>query len=375
MAQIQFSGAEARLIAAASVDVPAPVRDDPAERLEFLTDCCADLLRTEHFRGRRAILSLPAAYTFIQQLTVPTADDSHTRRAVIDAVRDYMPIDSDDTLIRHEPIEQSLAGRREVIAVGAARSTVIEFLKSAQAAGLDVIAMKTEPSALTDFYLHTYRRYTDRHATTCLIDLGYSGSRAFILRDGKLVMASALPFGGRQLTEAVAVQLHISPEAARMVRLKHSRGDATAVSMREQHVLYVAPPLNVDAPRQDEHAAVEQACHPIVRSLSQGLDRCRIDFESGDSGSRIDRLLFIGGESRDRRLCEGISRYLGITACTGDPLLRMGRISDVCVDSGIDRRQPQPAWAVAIGLSLGPEQTKHQSETHATFARAASWRE
>jgi hypothetical protein len=35
-------------------------------------------------------------------------------------------------------------------------------------------------------------------------------------------------------------------------------------------------------------------------------------------------------------------------------MVRMSRISDIGVESGIDRRQPQPTWAVAIGLSMGP---------------------
>ena len=43
-----------------------------------------------------------------------------------------------------------------------------------------------------------------------------------------------------------------------------------------------------------------------------------------------------------------------LAAQIGDPLVRMGRISDIGIESGIDRRQPQPAWAVAIGLSMGP---------------------
>jgi hypothetical protein len=45
---------------------------------------------------------------------------------------------------------------------------------------------------------------------------------------------------------------------------------------------------------------------------------------------------------------------MGLAAQLGDPLVRMSRVSDVGIESGIDRRQPQPAWAVAIGLSLGP---------------------
>jgi len=30
------------------------------------------------------------------------------------------------------------------------------------------------------------------------------------------------------------------------------------------------------------------------------------------------------------------------------------RISEIGIETGIDRRQPQPGWATAIGLSLGP---------------------
>jgi hypothetical protein len=44
---------------------------------------------------------------------------------------------------------------------------------------------------------------------------------------------------------------------------------------------------------------------------------------------------------------------LGLPALQGDPLCRMARYSEVNIESGIDRRTPQPAWAVAIGLSLG----------------------
>jgi hypothetical protein len=44
---------------------------------------------------------------------------------------------------------------------------------------------------------------------------------------------------------------------------------------------------------------------------------------------------------------------MDLTAQLGDPLCRMSRFSEVNIESGIDRRTPQPAWTVAIGLSLG----------------------
>ena len=41
-------------------------------------------------------------------------------------------------------------------------------------------------------------------------------------------------------------------------------------------------------------------------------------------------------------------------AQVGDPLCRMGKTCQIGLESGIDRTQPQPGWAVAMGLSMGP---------------------
>jgi Tfp pilus assembly PilM family ATPase len=68
----------------------------------------------------------------------------------------------------------------------------------------------------------------------------------------------------------------------------------------------------------------------------------------------VQRLIFVGGEANQRSLCQHIARELGVAAQVGDPLVRMGKSSDVGIESGIDRRAPQPAWSIAIGLSMGP---------------------
>jgi hypothetical protein len=64
--------------------------------------------------------------------------------------------------------------------------------------------------------------------------------------------------------------------------------------------------------------------------------------------------VFVGGEARQTWLCQGIAREMGLAAQLGDPLVRMGKTTDVGIESGMDRRYPQPAWAVAVGLSMGP---------------------
>ena len=105
-------------------------------------------------------------------------------------------------------------------------------------------------------------------------------------------------------------------------------------------------------------AQVEQACREPLTKLIEELDLCRRYFEGTFPNKPVERLVFIGGEARQRGLCAGIAQQLGLAAQVGDPMVRMGRISDIGVESGIDRRQPQPNWAVAIGLSMGPPAQK-----------------
>ena len=92
----------------------------------------------------------------------------------------------------------------------------------------------------------------------------------------------------------------------------------------------------------------------LAQKIVGELDLCRRYYEATFPNKPVQRLLFVGGEARQRSLCAHVARELGLAAQIGDPMVRMGRISEIGVESGMDRRQPQPAWAVAIGLSMGP---------------------
>ena len=54
MAQVQWTGSEYKLLAAASADVPSHLRIDPNGRLAYFTDTVRDLLAQGDFKGRSA---------------------------------------------------------------------------------------------------------------------------------------------------------------------------------------------------------------------------------------------------------------------------------------------------------------------------------
>jgi type IV pilus assembly protein PilM len=399
LAQVAKVDGEWKLVAAASADVPAHVRHNPAARMEFFVEATRDLLAHGDFSGRAAVLALPAASMFIQHLRLPKMDDEAMRKAIPWEARGKLPIDPSNALLRHHvagDIFQDQESKSEVILMAAGRELVNQFLATATRARLDVTGMNVEPKALVDCFSHIYRRKADAEAANCFVDLGCSGSRAFVARGGHILFARTIPVGGDHFTRAVSHALHLSQDEAKLLRMKLSNiqpainenqrkqevraglsdndevaglgalGTALAAANRAEGqdrrgpgTLTMDPPVTTASLRPEDgdegqRRQIEDACQEPFKRLVQELDLCRRYYEATFPNKPVERLIFVGGEAKNRRLCQQIAQEMGLAAQVGDPLVRMGRTSEVGPESGIDRRQPQPNWAVAIGLSLGP---------------------
>ena len=402
MAQVEAVDGEYRLVAAASAEVPASIRQDPTARLAFFTETVRDRLSSGAFRGKRAVLSLPAASCFIQHLRMPKLEEEELKKALPWEARGKLPIDPSHALLRHivaGEVYQDQEQKNEVILMAAARELVNQLLAAAAKAKLDVVGMNVEPKALVDCFTQIYRRKTDGEHTTCFVDIGCSGTRAVIARGSQILFARGIPVGGDHFNRAVATSMKISLEDAKVLRIKAcsvgapAPANAVAPEAQPRHVAQPAESLDqafpllgaamkakgaagaahggtavavpppppaavhaepVSAELQEKARQVEHACAEPLSKLIEELNLCRRYHESTFSGLPIDRLVFVGGEARHRNLCQQIARQMSLAAQVGDPLVRMGRTSEVGVESGIDRRQPQPSWAVAVGLSMGP---------------------
>ncbi|MCC6239266.1 MAG: pilus assembly protein PilM [Phycisphaerales bacterium] len=111
---------------------------------------------------------------------------------------------------------------------------------------------------------------------------------------------------------------------------------------------------SVPAPQQAQIAQVNAACSQTMAQLIGELNLCRRYYESTFPNRPVDRLLFVGGQAKQRSLCQLIAQEMQLAAQVGDPMVRMGKTCKIGPESGFDCREPQPAWAIAIGLSMGP---------------------
>lgn len=67
----------------------------------------------------------------------------------------------------------------------------------------------------------------------------------------------------------------------------------------------------------------------------------------------VESVVFVGGETRQRSLCEHIARRLRLTAQVADPLARLAR-SGKEPTPGLDLNESQPGFAAPLGACLAP---------------------
>jgi type IV pilus assembly protein PilM len=412
LAQVHAVGnGEFKLVAAASADVPTHVRHDPGGRLNFFIDNSRDLLAQGKFRGRQCVLGLPAATMFIQHLRMPKLDADAMKKALPWELRGKLPIDPSHALLRHViagDVYEGQEPKSEVIVIAAAKEMVNQFLAAASKAKLDVIGMNVEPKALVDCFSQIYRRKSDEGMVSAFVDIGCMATRVVVARGADIFFARTISVGGDHFSRATANGLKIKLDEAKLLRVKIAqaqpatptppaepppvRNASRESSIENSFALLAAGlpperreaelpkpaekpvPIAPAAPVAGDDAAtaaaaaaagvdpelarqarqVEIACREPLNRLVEELELCRRYYETTFQGRPIDRLVFVGGEARQKGLCQQIARAMGLAAQVGDPIVRLAKNSEIGIDSGIDRRQPQPAWAVAIGLSMGP---------------------
>lgn len=440
LAQVEAVDGEYRLVAAASAEVPSHVRNDPAGRMTFFSQTLRELLAQGNFRGRKAVLALPAASMYIQHLRLPKMDEESLRKALPWEARGKLPMDPSQALLRHllaGEVYQDQEQKSEVILMAARRDLVEQLLAAAAKARLEVVGMTVEPRALLDCFSHVYRRKNEQESTTCFVDIGCNGTRAMIAYNGQVLFARSIPIGGEHFNKAVASGLSISLEDAKLLRIRvagqmadepreksvrsvpavtrvpspaaqpaaeeadvensfallgaamraskansaeavattekprlsqTSQVPAKPVELKKAETAEKRPVSATGAASADESEAhrqeIEQASSAPLARLVEELALCRRYHEATFPNRPVDRLVFVGGEARHRWLCQSVARELGIAAQVGDPMARISRAGSVGMECGMDRRLPQPAWAIAIGLSMGsPQQTAAAQKT------------
>lgn len=334
LAQLQADGEAINLIAAASVQIPSTIPKDIAGHLDFLNETVGRLIREHPFLNRSCILSLPAEATSVRHLKLPKMSPQETAKALQWELAGKLPYPIEESVVRYVPAGETLCegeNRQELIAVCVPRCTVHACIGLARANKLDLAGINIEPFAIAECFNRLFRRAADLARTILFIDIGAASTQVVMTHGNKVAFTRNLCWGGENIDQALGEQMNLAPaEANRLRRSVEGKADSPDIETE----IY----RRLDAP---------------VENLAQELTQCLRYYESVFRNQTVGRAIFLGGQAYDKRLCQAIARRINLPAQIGDPLLRVKRLDGAGME--MDRREPQPDWAVAVGLSLGAE--------------------
>lgn len=335
LAQLRMNDGEIELVAAGFATVPETARKNPVERARFLTEGIKDVMRNHPFKGRQCVLSLPAETTFVQHIKMAKMPDEQLQQALQWELQGKLPYDPSRAIIRHVVAGEIFADdevRQEIIVLAASRDVVQAHIDLCRRAKLDVTGINVEPCAIVECFARLFRRADDANHATLFIDIGSASTQVVICHGSRLAFAKNLFMGAVQFDQAVADGMRMPLTEARQLRTDLQADGSAATGDVDAVYRFLAAP---------------------VAALAAEVTNCLRYHESVFVNRPVERVVFLGGQAHDKRLCQALAQELSLPAQIGDPLARIKRSAGAGMDIGLDRRTIQPDWAVAVGLSLG----------------------
>ncbi len=327
------------IAAATTIAIPEACQSDPAKRMGFLADSLHHLVKSHSFQGRKCVLSLPAADTVVQHIKTARMPAAELDKALRWELEGKLPFDSSDAVIRHVIAGETYNDREaglEVVAIAASRQNIESYLEIARRAKLEVAALSVEPCAIVECFARLFRRKDDAERVTMFLDFGQTCTQVVVAHGNNLAFARNVMLGASHMEAETGSALGVTVD------------DLHAARLRLQRVPEPSPEA------EQLYAAMGASIETMVGEIIQ----CMRYYESVFPAKTIERTVFLGGQAGDRRLCQRVAQRLNLPAQIGDPLARIGGTGRSGTSTGIDRRQAQPAWAVAVGLSLGADAAK-----------------
>lgn len=337
VAQLRMGQEEPELLAAGSIEIPRDLRNDSHSRLKFVQSRLKDMLRERPFKGRECVFALPADTTTVQHLRIAKIPAKQMAAAINAELDGKLPYPVSEAIVRHIVVGDVFVdgqAMQEIIVICAAKDTLKTYLGITQHAGLNVSAVNVEPCAIVECFARLFRRESDAERATLFIDVGSTSTQAVLTHGNRIVFARNLLISGEDFAKAIADGMDISTEEANTLRRDVLTEQASGEQTEKVYSLLNAP----------------------ASALADELTQCLRYYESVFRNQTIERALFVGGQAYDKRLCQAIAQKLNLPAQIGDPLIRVNFGENATTNDELDRRKPQPNWAVAIGLSLGADQ-------------------
>lgn len=344
------------IASAVQLDTPDDLLDNPGKRLAFQIEALPKLLKQGKFKTNRAVCAVPIGQMVCKHIQIIPSDDLPVDKAAAIQIGSQLGCDPGALLVRCRVIEGAKTnGKREVICFAAARDFVARLMGALKSAKLDPVGIHNEFAASLrsiDAIAQPGQASSETDgAPTLVLDLGTGSTKAIVAHGSRMVFARSIEMGARQMDELIAHQLRCTLHEARATRMglerltPHPAPVAAGAAGDGQGGAAAAMPLRPVGPQPDLTEPLE--------ILVDEASMCLRYHKSLFPDRPVEKVVFLGGQSRQRLVCEHLARSLRLAAQSVDPLARLARSGKV-PSEGVDVTAPQPGWACAVGMCLSP---------------------
>ncbi|MEM9347061.1 MAG: pilus assembly protein PilM [Planctomycetota bacterium] len=361
------SGETTQLIGAGGLVVPENARKDSAARYTFLSDALKELLRQQPFKGRRAMCAIPAFQTFVNIFELQCGENDDIDQQVGLHLQTVMEMDPGRMVIRNHRVGSVIRDgvtRQRVICMAVNRAIVMRYLEIAAAAKLEVVGMHSEPVCIAKGFSELYnRRESDKTEARCFVDIGAASTKLVIIKNEDILLARNIDVCGDELTRQHAREHQMDFAEARLARLREASNplaanpfgvgenqeqETTSVALVEEYVDGEPDPRDRSVVSRPEEFSENDE---VLDKLVDGIRMTVRYHDTVCPDTPVQRVVLLGGEAHHGHVAQAIAQEFGIPTFIGDPMARVMRTPGL-EPLNLDINQPQPGWAVPLGLCL-----------------------
>ncbi|KKU15919.1 MAG: Type IV pilus biogenesis protein PilM [Candidatus Woesebacteria bacterium GW2011_GWC2_45_9] len=284
----------------------------------------ANVIRKLHgdarISSKEVIIALPETQVFTRTIKFPPLTDQEIVSAVKWEAEQYIPIPISEAIIQHSIIE-----RREnatppevaVLLVAAPRNIVEVYVKAVSLAGLNVVAVETELTALA-------RALSPEEQTVLLVDFGARSTDIAVVKNGNLSFTRTIPTAGEAFTRAVAQTLGVELSQAE----EYKRAYGMSGSQLE--------------------GKIKGALDPVFRMVVDEMKKAIHFYQTEEKGEAPKSVILAGGTAGMPEAISLLTKYIGMEVVIANPFAK------VAVDPEVARAlMPYaPLYSIAVGLAM-----------------------
>jgi type IV pilus assembly protein PilM len=295
---------------------------------DFVRERCS----ADGFRGKQAVISIPAEHLVIQQVRMAPMQPEELIGALPWELQGKLPFDPKQAVVRHivaGTVSEDNQTKQDVIALAVPREVVEKHILSVEKLGLEVVGVGVEPCAMCYPYVFAASHTEASQAgpsSLMLVHIGALATYVAIARGEETRFVKGVTLGVASVVQAVAEARKTGLEQARALVSTWSNETGAGGSISAEAV---------------------EAYNQIHKHLAHFVDEiesCIRYYSSLARGAGIDRIVFLGPGARDRALVQVIGSYLSVPCEVGAPL----QAASQAAAGG----EAAPELAVALGLSL-----------------------